>query len=304
MITRRRFLKTLGGGAVISAALGSYAFAIEPVLRLKETHYRLNPPRWAEGPDLKIAVLADFHVCEPWMDLNRLRSVIERTQALGCDLILLLGDFSAGMSFATRHIRASEWAPLFSGLSAPLGVHAIHGNHDWWEDHSAQERMAGPTDVETALQNIGISVLRNEALRLEHNGKAFWLAGLESQIAFPPYRRFGRTEWAGLDDLPLTLSQITDDAPVLLMAHEPDIFPQIPDRVALTLSGHTHGGQVRLLGFSPVVPSSYGNRYAYGHVIENNRNLLVSGGLGCSIMPVRFGMPPEIVVLELTGNQP
>jgi predicted MPP superfamily phosphohydrolase len=86
---------------------------------------------------------------------------------------------------------------------------------------------------------------------------------------------------------------------VILMAHEPDIFVRVPDRVALTLCGHTHGGQVRLMGWSPVVPSAFGNRYAYGHVVEEGRHLVVSGGLGCSILPVRFGVPPEIVVVEL-----
>jgi predicted MPP superfamily phosphohydrolase len=73
----------------------------------------------------------------------------------------------------------------------------------------------------------------------------------------------------------------------------------VPSRVALTLCGHTHGGQVRLFGYSPVVPSRFGNRYAYGHVVEKNRNLIVSAGLGCSILPVRFGSPPEIVVVDL-----
>ena len=86
---------------------------------------------------------------------------------------------------------------------------------------------------------------------------------------------------------------------MILLAHEPDIFPRVPARVALTLSGHTHGGQVRLFGYSPVVPSRYGNRYAYGHIIEDNRHLIVSGGLGCSILPVRLGCPPEIVMVEL-----
>ena len=102
-----------------------------------------------------------------------------------------------------------------------------------------------------------------------------------------------------MDDLAKTLAKITDDAPVLLMAHEPDIFPEVPDRISLTLSGHTHGGQFRMFGYSPVVPSRYKNRYAYGHIIEDGRHLLVSGGLGCSIAPVRFGVPPEIVLLEL-----
>jgi hypothetical protein len=106
---------------------------------------------------------------------------------------------------------------------------------------------------------------------------------------------------------------------VILLAHEPDIFPQVPERVALTLSGHTHGGQVRLFGYSPVVPSRFGNRYAYGHIVENaaageftederrhpplragaERSLIVSGGLGCAILPVRFGIPPEIVLIDV-----
>ena len=98
------------------------------------------------------------------------------------------------------------------------------------------------------------------------------------------------------------LARITDDAPVILMAHEPDIFPRVPGRVSLTLSGHTHGGQVRLFGYSPRVPSRFGNRFAYGHIVENNRNLIVSGGLGCSILPVRIGVPPEIVMVNVSAT--
>jgi uncharacterized protein len=77
------------------------------------------------------------------------------------------------------------------------------------------------------------------------------------------------------------------------------VFPRVPARVALTLAGHTHGGQVRVFGFSPMVPSDFGNRYAYGHVVEEGRHLIVSGGLGNSILPVRFGVPPEITLVRL-----
>ena len=104
----------------------------------------------------------------------------------------------------------------------------------------------------------------------------------------------------GVDQLDGTLAKVTDDAPVILLAHEPDIVTRVPDRVALTLSGHTHGGQLRLLGWSPVVPSRYGNKYAYGHVRERC-DLIVSGGLGCSIMPLRLGVPPEGVFVTLRG---
>jgi hypothetical protein len=112
----------------------------------------------------------------------------------------------------------------------------------------------------------------------------------------------GHGRFRGEDDIPGTLAQIQDDAPAILMAHEPDIFVDVPDRFAVTLSGHTHGGQVRLpfLG-RPVVPSAYGQRFAYGHIQEEGRDLIVSAGLGCSILPVRFGVPPEITVVNLNG---
>ncbi len=103
----------------------------------------------------------------------------------------------------------------------------------------------------------------------------------------------------GIDDLTEALTKVADDAPVILLAHEPDIFPSVPGRVALTLSGHTHGGQINFFGWRPNVPSHYGARYAYGHKIENDRHLVVSAGLGCSIAPVRIGCPPEIVVIDL-----
>ena len=105
--------------------------------------------------------------------------------------------------------------------------------------------------------------------------------------------------WRGADDLPATLAALADDAPAILLAHEPDIFPRVPARVALTLSGHTHGGQVRLPGVPLRVPSNYGARYAHGHVIEDGRHLIVSAGLGTSSLPVRFGVPPEVVLVEL-----
>ena len=111
-----------------------------------------------------------------------------------------------------------------------------------------------------------------------------------------------------MDDLPQTLDAVPKNEPIILMAHEPDVFPKVlaaGTHVAITVSGHTHGGQFRVFGRSPVVPSRYGNRYAYGHVREPHPDggtcdLLVSGGLGCSIAPVRFGVPPEIVLLELS----
>jgi predicted MPP superfamily phosphohydrolase len=211
----------------------------------------------------------------------------------------LLGDYVAGSHLVRGWVHAHEWAPALSGLRAPLGVYSVLGNHDWWEDRSAQKAGAGPTIARLALEKAGIPVLENDVVRLEKDGMPFWLAGLADQLALLPGKRWGRLRFRGLDDLHRTLSQVSDDAPVILLAHEPDIFPDVPKRVSLTLSGHTHGGQVRLFGYSPVVPSRFGNRYAYGHVVEGGRNLIVSAGLGFSIFPVRFGMRPEIVEITL-----
>jgi predicted MPP superfamily phosphohydrolase len=232
---------------------------------------------------------------EPYMSLERLEGIVAAANALEPDLVLLLGDYAAGHRFVTRKIPIADTASALTQLKAPLGVHAILGNHDWWSDKAAQKRRAGPCLYGEALKAAGLPVYENDGIRLEHQGKPFWLLGLADQIAF--YN--GPNRFTGLDDLPGTLAKVTDDAPVILMIHEPDAFTQVPARVALTLAGHTHGGQVRLFGYSPVVPSAYGNRFAYGHVVEDDRHLIVSGGLGCSILPVRLGVPPEINVIEL-----
>ncbi len=160
----------------------------------------------------------------------------------------------------------------------------------------------GPVFGRVALERVGIPVYENDAVRLAKSGRAFWLAGLGDQLAFWPLRRRFPKLRFGIDDLKATLDKVPDGDPVILLAHEPDIMVRVPSRVSLVLSGHTHGGQVRLFGWSPVVPSRFGNRYAYGHVREQC-DLIVSGGLGCSIIPVRFGMPPEIVVVSITGGR-
>lgn len=299
MISRRAFLKGFGALVIGGLGLAGYGFGIEPLLRINVMRYRLTPPRWPRDFNLKVAVLTDIHACEPWMTADRIRGIAEAANALKPDIILMLGDYVSGMHLVTGDVSANDWSRALNGLKAPLGVHAILGNHDWWEDRTAQKLGRGPTIARKSLEDVGIPVYENNAVRLEKDGRAFWLIGLGDQLAFLSRNRLGQRRFRGVDDLEGTLSKVLDDAPVILMAHEPDIFPKVPDRVSLTLSGHTHGGQVRLFGYSPVVPSRFGNRYAYGHIVEDNRHLVVSGGLGCSIMPVRFGSPPEIVMIEL-----
>jgi len=316
LLTRRQIL--LGAGACVAGAFGlsTYAFAIEPY-RLRVQGYRLRPRQWPADLKLKVVALADLHTAEPWMPTSRVEQIVEQTNALKPDLIVMLGDFVAGHRLVHSRVPKDRWTRALSNLRAPLGRYAILGNHDWWEDGKHQFTRQGPTAVGSALEAAGIPVLENDAVRLQHDGRPFWLAGLGDQWAFyrtengskRDYRkpRFG---FQGMDDLPATLRKMTDDAPAILLAHEPDIFPQVPHRVALTMCGHTHGGQVQFLGWAPKVPSMFGQRYLYGVITEpdpadtqgRDRHLIVSGGLGCSGLPIRFGRPPELTVVELGGS--
>ncbi|MBR0983511.1 metallophosphoesterase [Bradyrhizobium liaoningense] len=302
MITRRHLLRSIGGLSALGVSTAAYGVGIEPVLRLRVTRYHPTPRQWPADFPLKIAAIADIHACDPWMSLERIESIVDRTNALKADLIVLLGDYVAGIHQVSRTIPSREWARVLAGLKAPLGVHAVMGNHDYWDDRTVQQAGHGPTIAHRALEAASIPVYENDAVRLTKDGRPFWLAGLGDQLAFLPARRFRSIGRFGADDLNATLAKITDDAPVILLAHEPNIAPLVPGRVALQLSGHTHGGQVRLLGWSPAVSPKNGLRLAYGH-FRLKCDLIVSGGLGCSIMPIRVGVPPEIVEVTL-GRTP
>ncbi len=300
MISRRRFFRFLAGLGVVGFSTAAYGFG-EPVLRLRVARYNVQPPLWPSDLELKIAALADVHACDPWMSLGHIEAIVERTNALQPDIVVLLGDYVAGHRRLTRHIPAEEWARVLAGLTSPLGVHAILGNHDYWDDRTVQREGQSTTVSRRALEAAGIPVYENDVVRLTKSGRPFWLAGLADQLAYLPARRFRPLRRVGIDDLGATLAKVTDDAPVILLAHEPDIAMRVPKRVALQLSGHTHGGQVRLFGWSPVVPSRYGNLLAYGHT-RMNCDVIVSGGLGCSIVPFRLGVPPEVVLVTLGGQ--
>jgi uncharacterized protein len=298
LLTRRWFLKFVLRGAILAAAMVGYPLT-EVMARPRITEYKLTPPNWTPGLKLKIAVIADIHACEPWMSAERIKGICDRANELDADLILLLGDYVSGMNLVTDYVHSQDWSKAMADLKAPLGVHAILGNHDYWEDLTFQRDPSVKTFAEKALNAVGIPVYVNRSVRLEKDGHPFWLAGLGDQAAMRPGRRFNRKSWMGMDSLPETLAQVTDMAPVILLAHEPDIFPEVPPRVCLTLSGHTHGGQINVFGWKPVVPSRYGARYAGGHVEEDGMHIIVSRGLGCSVLPVRFMAQPEIVLLKL-----
>lgn len=297
MLTRRKFIGSIGGLSALGVSTAAYGVGVEP-MRLRIKRYHPMPRQWPADFPLRIAVLADLHACDPWMSLDRIEGIVERTNALNADIVVLLGDYVAGHRRVTRFIPADEWAAVLARLKAPLGIHAIMGNHDYWDDKIVQRAGRGPTVAHRALEAAGIPVYENDAVRITKDGRPFWLAGLGDQLAYMPARRIRTVARVGVDDLNETLAKITDDAPVILLAHEPNIATRVPARVALQLSGHTHGGQIRVLGWSPAVPAQQGLKLAYGH-IRLKCDVIISGGLGCSILPVRVGVPPEIVMVTL-----
>jgi predicted MPP superfamily phosphohydrolase len=295
MLTRRSLLLA----PLLAPALGVYAAGIEPLLPTRVTRYQVNPPSWPATLRLTVAVIADLHACQPWMNIERIEGIVQRTNALGADLIVLLGDYVAGHRKITAIVPDEDWARVLASLRAPLGVYAILGNHDWWADEVAQARGCGPIAARLALERAGVPVLENESVRLAKGGEKFWIAGIGEQQALRGYRSGRGYCGRGVDDIDATLAKVPDESPVILLVHEPDIFPRIPERVAITLAGHTHGGQVRVFGTAPFAPSPLSHIYSYGHFLEEGRHLIVSGGLGCSWWPVRFGVPPEIVLVEI-----
>ncbi|MGH1574762.1 metallophosphoesterase [Methylobacterium sp. P31] len=295
----------MAGALVKAGSLMStgYAMAFEPH-RVRVTTYRLSPQGWPPGLRLRIAVLTDFHAHPRCMSEAEIAAVVARTNALVPDLTVLLGDYG---SQSPGPVSFETVASLLRDLTAPRGVYAIQGNHDWGDDCDARRRGHGPTRAERALQAAGIPFVENTAVRLDVP-VPLWLAGLESEGTPCVPRVHGPFDRYRLGILGQALRDVPAGEPTILLAHEPDIFAlDLDPRVILTLSGHTHGGQIRILGWSPWIPSRNGLRYAYGHIVEQGRDLVVSAGLGSHFVagwPLRLGAPPEIVIVDLGRPAP
>jgi uncharacterized protein len=288
-LSRRGLLKAglgLAGAGMVLPGSAAYA-AAEAAHDLVITNYKLTPPGWPAGRRLTITAIADIHAGGPNMGIARVAEVVDAGNALNSDLIVVLGDYFATHRFVTEHVPPRAWAAELARLRAPLGVYSILGNHDWWYDI---------TGVRRAFAGVHLPLMENDAVHIGEPGSRFWLAGLGDQLA----HFISPGVFRGEDDLAGTLAKVTTDDPVILLAHEPDIFTRVPERVSLTISGHTHGGQIRLPLVPPVwAPSEFGARFAYGHIVERGRHMIVSGGLGCSVVPLRLGVPPEILHIEL-----
>lgn len=274
-MTRSR-AAALGAGAALAAWAGWF----EP-RRLVLRRDRLALRGWPRGLDgLRVGLIADIHGGVPYMGREAIARAVDRLDAQGVDLVLLLGDYLDASPIWGGRLAPELIAAELGRLRAPLGRFAVLGNHDW---------KRAPDRMWTALEAEGITVLENRAVPVDAPGGRLWVGGLADL-------RHRRPDIAGtLRDVPPGTAE-----PVLLMSHDPDVHPDVPARVALTLSGHIHAGQIAIPVLRRLaIPSHHGERYARRHVIDTGRRLYVSSGLGTSGMPMRFLAPPEVVVLEL-----
>lgn len=220
--------------------------------------------------DMTIAVIADLHAGAPYIDEAKIQAIVAMTNTAKPDLILIPGDFFNHV-LGGRVMPTGDIARLLSPLRAPMGVYAVLGNHDWWEDYRAMEE---------ALERYGITVIENKKHMLANGIELVGLSDYDAGVFDP--------------------NIIPRDTKALCMTHTPDAFPHLSSSCALTIAGHTHGGQVKLPFLPPLwTPSAYGARYAAGYSQESGRALFVSTGIGTSVLPIRFGVPPEVSLLTL-----
>lgn len=277
----RRALLLAGGGVAAAGVVAGYGTLYE-LRNLQLEQFRLwlpNLPPELEGT--RLVLMSDWH-CGPFNRPGDLRPAIELANRCRPDLVLLPGDFTSksGRYFAeaaelVRHLRPS----------IPNGLLLSWGNHDYW--HGIEPGLK-------LMPEAGCQILTNRCLvltpkrELDSGGRGLCLAGIDDL-------------WAGKPDLSETLRDVPADQPRVVLCHNPDVAElQSGPRVDLMLSGHTHGGQVRIPAIgAPIVPSRYGQKYAQGLVEGPHYPVYVSRGVGTSGVPVRLGVPPEVTVFEL-----
>jgi predicted MPP superfamily phosphohydrolase len=239
-------------------------------------------PRWPDRLDgFTIALLSDFHY-DPYFSIHPLRAAIPLVNRLRPDLIALVGDFVSlpwgGGDDRKAALAAEPCASLLRQMTAPQGLWAVLGNHD---------DLTDPEHVTRALQAESIHVLANQSQAIERNGARIWLAGVDDVLS-------------GTADLSKALRGVPSGEAVILLAHEPD-FADEASRfpIDLQLSGHSHGGQVRLPLLPPLYLPPLARKYVWGTYRLGPLTLYTTAGLGTIGVPMRLNCPPEITLLTL-----
>jgi predicted MPP superfamily phosphohydrolase len=276
-MNRRQFVKGVLGGA-LTAPLAGAAYGRAEAGWIDVTRHTIRVPHLpAPFVGKTIALLTDPHH-GPFNSLSFLQSVVEQVNALKPDLIALSGDFIQG----ARSEYIDPGLRVFGALRAPLGVHAVPGNHD--------HRCGNVKAVRRAMVESGLTDLTNAGRWLELDGRRLRIGGVDDL-------------WHGEQDLDAALGDATDRDACVLLCHNPDYAETLRDpRVGLMLSGHMHGGQIVIPGLGyHALPSRYGLKYLQGLVKAPRTQVFVSRGLGTVGLPLRIHCRPEINLLTLVA---
>lgn len=269
-MNRREFLRitglVVGGGLVVATShLAINDEAQNPVVEHIPILIR-NLPASLEG--FTILQISDLHLY-PLTQPELIKKAVAISNELNPDLVVMTGDY------VWQELEAiEELAPILSGLNAKYGVFSILGNHDYWLDAGV---------ITSTMEAAGLPVLINQGFSIQVGRGSLYLAGLDDG-------------WSGHPDLERTLEGVSQDEPVFLLCHEPDLADQNASnhRIDLQLSGHTHGGQIRIPGFGALILPYLGRKYDLGLYKIGNMLLYTNRGLGVISEPVRFNCPPEI----------
>lgn len=254
-------------------------FFIEPNILLTKSQ-KLEIPHWNKDLDgFKIALITDIHLGTKFVDLKKLARIVKIVNSKNPDLIVICGDLDA-KSISKEKYSTTQIANILKNLKSKHGVIAVMGNHDY----------VPPSVVKNIYQKSNIILLENEDYYFSHNAKTLRIVGFKDLWHF----KSNPIQVLGMKD---------KTTPTVVLTHNPDYFPQMPNFVSLTLSGHTHGGEIVLpfIG-SFFIPSEYGQRYRNGYIIENNKHLFVSRGVA-TLSGGRFLDPPEINILTLYSQK-